>query len=162
VLPIRVEATLAVDIDTITHLRIGEEILAAGEFEVVRPAAANSHLLSPVRLLVFDFDGVFTDNRVYVDQSGVESVICSRSDGFGIERLLAHGLDAVVLSTETNLVVAARCRKLKIPAHQGLRDKGQALRHLVSAKGLTMNQVAYIGNDVNDLECLRIAGVAVA
>src|SRR5262249_16553153 len=70
--------------------------------------------------------------------------------------------DAVVLSTETNLVVAARCRKLKIAAHQGLREKGQALRHLVSAKGLEMDQVAYIGNDVNDLECLSIAGVAVA
>src|SRR5262249_20565110 len=162
VLPIMVCSNLAVDIDTVTHLQIAEEILAAAELEVVSPSVANSPLLEPVRLLVFDFDGVFTDNRVYVDQSGVESVSCSRADGLGIERLLDHGFDAAVLSTETNAVVATRCRKLNLPVQQGLKEKAQAFCDLVATKGLDMKHVAYIGNDVNDLECLRIAGVAVA
>jgi N-acylneuraminate cytidylyltransferase len=162
VLPILVNPSLAIDIDTIANLRMVEEILATGDLELVLPSSANSSMLAPVRLLVFDFDGVFTDNRVYVDQSGVESVSCSRADGLGIERLLDHGFDAAVLSTETNSVVAARCRKLNLPVQQGLKEKAQALRDLVATKGRDMKQVAYIGNDVNDLECLRIAGVAVA
>src|SRR5262249_9732266 len=114
-----------------------------------------------IRLVVFDFDGVFTDNRVYVDQSGVESVSCSRADGLGIERLLNSGIEAAVLSTEVNPVVSARCLKLRLPVQQGIRDKGQALRHLCASSGVSVKQVAYGGNVLNDLECFRMAGVGV-
>jgi N-acylneuraminate cytidylyltransferase len=126
VLPVRVDSRLAVDIDTISQLRLAEEMIAAGELKIVRPAGAGAALLECVRLLVFDFDGVFTDNRVHVDAVGRELVSCSRSDGLGIERLLENGLDAAVLSTEANAVVTARCRKLKVFVQQGLRDKGLA------------------------------------
>ena len=160
-LPIVVDAGFAVDIDSVAHLRVAEETLATRE-DLVRPCAASTSLLDPVRLLIFDFDGVFTDNRVYVNGSGIETVGCSRGDGLGIERLLNHGIDAVVLSTEVNPVVAARCRKLNLEVQQGLRDKSQTLRNVVASRGLTLEHVAYVGNDVNDLECLRIAGVAVA
>src|SRR5262249_3588548 len=87
---------------------------------------------------------------------------CSREDGLGIELLLDHGIEAAVISTEVNVVVAARCRKLNLSVQQGLRDKERAFRDLVASRGLSLMNVAYIGNDVNDLGCLTIAGVAVA
>src|SRR5437588_12746340 len=76
-----------------------------------------------IRLLVLDFDGVMTDNRVLVDQDGHESVWVHRGDGWGIARLREAGLPVVVISTETNPVVVARCRKLRIESIKGCDDK---------------------------------------
>jgi N-acylneuraminate cytidylyltransferase len=162
IVPAMVESRYAVDVDTLVHLHIAEELILGGELDLVRPPDLRESLFRPIRLIVFDFDGVFTDNQVYVDQSGTESVICSRADGLGIEHLLSTGLHVAVLSTERNPVVTARCQKLHLPVQQGIRDKGQALRQLAASNGLALGQVAYVGNDINDLECLRIAGVAVA
>jgi N-acylneuraminate cytidylyltransferase len=162
ILPVMVDSRYAFDIDTLIHLRMAGEVVAEGDLDLVTPSGPPNSGLEQIRLLVFDFDGVFTDNRVYVDQSGVESVSCSRADGLGIERLLNSGLEASVLSTEVNPVVSARCLKLGLPVQQGVRDKGQALRNLAASRGLALEQVGYVGNDVNDMECLRIAGVAVA
>ncbi len=111
---------------------------------------------------MLDFDGVMTDDRVITDQNGIESVICHRGDGLGIERLEAAGVEVVVLSKETNPVVAARCAKLGIECHQGYDDKLPELQLLAAHRGLAAEQVAYVGNDVNDLECVRWAGVGVA
>jgi len=115
-------------------------------------------------MVVFDFDGVFTDDRVYVTEDGRESVACSRGDGLGIARLREHGVRVAVLSTESNPVVSARCLKLGLHCRQGIQDKGAALRLLVAECGLDLQHVVFVGNDVNDLECLRLArmGVAVA
>ncbi len=118
--------------------------------------------LSQIRLLVLDFDGVLTDNRVLVDEEGKEAVWVSRSDGWGIARLKEAGIEVVVLSTETNPVVAARCRKLGIECWQALERKDVALAELVQSRQLEMWQVAYIGNDVNDLSCLKMVGVSIA
>ncbi len=119
--------------------------------------------LSGIRLLVLDFDGVLTDNRVLVHQDGSEAVRCDRSDGMGIERLRAGGrVEAVVLSKETNPVVAARCRKLKLECAQGQDDKLPELKKMAAARGLTASQVAYVGNDVNDLEAMAWCGTAIA
>ena len=118
-------------------------------------------LLEPVRLLVLDFDGVMTDNRVLVHEDGTESVWCHRGDGWGIARLREAGVTVLVLSTETNGVVAARCRKLGIECVQGQADKGAALAALLAQRGIAPAAVAYVGNDVNDLECLRLAGVPI-
>jgi YrbI family 3-deoxy-D-manno-octulosonate 8-phosphate phosphatase len=103
-----------------------------------------------------------TDNRVTIDQNGIEAVSCDRADGWGIARLRDAGLEVVVLSTEENPVVAARCRKLGIAAVQGCRDKLPALQSLASARGLSPAQIAYVGNDVNDLGCLRWVGLPIA
>ena len=162
ILPVMVDSRYALDIDTLMHLRIAGEVAAEGQLDIVQPRMSEISILEPIRFFVFDFDGVFTDNRVYVDQSGRETVSCSRADGLGVERLLSSGFEAAVLSTETNLVVSARCRKLRLPVEQGVRDKAQVLRRLAASRGLPLQQVAYLGNDVNDLECLRIAGVAIA
>lgn len=114
-----------------------------------------------VALVVFDFDGVFTDNTVWTNQAGEEMVRCFRSDGLGLSRLQAVGVKVLVLSTETNPVVAARCAKLKLPVRQGLADKAQALREVMAAEQLAPTAVAYVGNDTNDLECLRSVGVSI-
>ena len=118
-------------------------------------------LIRKIRLLVFDFDGVFTDNAVWVHQDGTESVRCSRSDGLGLSRLRQLGLQMMVLSTEENPVVSARCRKLKLSCVQGVPDKALKLNELAAAAGVDMAFVAYVGNDINDLGCLKQAGLPI-
>ena len=108
-----------------------------------------------VSLVVFDFDGVMTDNRVRVHQSGEEAVWCHRGDGWGVARLREAGFQLLVLSTEANPVVAARCRKLQIQAVQGCDDKLAALDALAARHGITRDHVAYVGNDINDRSCLE-------
>lgn len=114
-----------------------------------------------VTLVVFDFDGVFTDNTVWTNQAGEESIRCWRSDGLGLSRLQAAGVVVIVLSTEMNPVVAARCQKLRIPCQQGLADKAVALRAAIANAQLNSAAVAYVGNDINDLDCLRAVGVPI-
>ena len=119
--------------------------------------------LSAIRLLVLDFDGVMTDNRVMVHQDGGESVRCDRSDGFGLERLRQRGrVETVVLSKEVSSVVAARCAKLGLACFHGHDDKLPKLREIAADRGLTAAEIAYVGNDLNDLEAMRWCGVAVA
>jgi YrbI family 3-deoxy-D-manno-octulosonate 8-phosphate phosphatase len=118
--------------------------------------------MTKVRLLVLDFDGVMTDNRVLMDENGVEAVWIHRGDGWGIARLRAAGMPMIVLSTETNSVVAARCRKLQIECVQGCENKLEALKQIAEARGIAAKAIAYVGNDVNDLECLRWVGMPIA
>ncbi len=124
-------------------------------------ARALGALVKDIRLVVFDFDGVFTDNTVLVFDDGTEAVRCWRGDGLGLRELRRLGIDTFVLSMETNAVVAQRCRKLAVPMIQGCEDKPTALAGLVAERGLELRQVAYVGNDVNDLECLRMVGLPI-
>jgi len=126
-----------------------------------RPRQQAHAELARIRLLVLDFDGVMTDNRVLVTQDGTEAVFCHRGDGWGLKRLREAGVEAVVLSTETNPVVAARCRKLGLECIQGSADKEAGLRDLAARRGLAPEEVAYVGNDGNDAGCLRWAGVPI-
>lgn len=119
--------------------------------------------LSPkgLDLLVYDFDGVMTDNRVLVDQLGGESVVCTRADGLGVDMIGSLGLAQVILSTETNSVVRARAEKLKLPVLQGLADKKQAVVDYCVAHGHALSRVLYVGNDVNDFEAMKVVGYPV-
>jgi len=115
-----------------------------------------------IAALVMDFDGVLTDNRVSVDQDGRESVTCSRADGMGLELLRKAGLPLLVLSKEQNPVVAARCKKLRVRCEQGIEAKLPALLAYCAELGIAPEHVVYVGNDINDLECLRAVGCGVA
>ena len=115
-----------------------------------------------VRLVVFDFDGVMTDNRVLVFEDGREAVACNRADGWGIARMREAGVSMMVLSTEANPVVAARCRKLAMPCFQAVGDKAVFLAQHLAQQHLDPAHVAFVGNDVNDLGCLRLVGLPVA
>ena len=116
-------------------------------------------LASQIQLLVFDFDGVFTDNRVLVMQDGTEGVFCCRSDGLGLMMAKEAGLKLLVISKEINPVVMARCRKLGIPCLQGIDHKGRIFKEEVKKLNISLENTAYMGNDINDLECLEIAGL---
>ena len=87
-------------------------------------------LIRKVRLVVFDFDGVFTDNTVMVSEDGSESVSCWRGDGLGLRALKDLGVEVFVLSMETNRVVSVRCQKLAVPVVQACEDKHRALANL--------------------------------
>ena len=133
--------------------------------ELLVRQAASAHgraLLRKVALLVFDFDGVMTDNRVLVFDDGREAVLCNRGDGMGLDMLRSAGVPLAVISKEISPVVGARCRKLKIPYHQGIEDKIGVLKRLLDEQGLSFDRIAYMGNDVNDIECMSAAGVAIA
>lgn len=112
-----------------------------------------------LKMVVFDFDGVFTDNRVLVLQTGQEGVLCSRADGFGLELLRKLGIELLVLSTETNEVVSKRCEKLDLPCIQGCADKPEALKKEAGRKAVQLSEIAYMGNDINDIGCLKIVGL---
>ena len=118
--------------------------------------------LSVIQAIAFDFDGVFTDNIVYVMQNGDEAVACNRSDGMGISMLLAVGVPLVIISTEDNPIVTVRGAKLNLEVIQGADDKLPRLVDWAGQNGLTLDQVAFLGNDVNDVECLKKAGLGVA
>jgi YrbI family 3-deoxy-D-manno-octulosonate 8-phosphate phosphatase len=118
-------------------------------------------LLRRLRLAVFDFDGVFTDNRVWVNERGEESLAFWRGDGLGLRRLDDVGVEYLVVSMEANPVVRVRSAKLGVDCLQGIDDKLSAVREQVDAVGLSLEEVAYVGNDINDAECLRAVGLPV-
>jgi YrbI family 3-deoxy-D-manno-octulosonate 8-phosphate phosphatase len=111
-----------------------------------------------LRAVALDFDGVFTDNKVMVFDDGREAVACSRSDGWGLAALRRAGWPIVVVSTEVNPVVAARCRKLQIECIHGVDDKVAALTGWLAARGVPLAETLFLGNDVNDLPALRAVG----
>ena len=115
-----------------------------------------------IELIVFDFDGVMTDNKVLVSDTGAETVRCNRADGWGVARLLDAGVPMIVLSTEAHPVVSARSKKLGIPCHQDIEDKAAFLERFLDQRGVAARNVAYVGNDVNDLACLDQVGLPVA
>lgn len=115
-----------------------------------------------VRLVVYDFDGVMTDNRVYTDQDGRETVAANRSDGLGIGMIRKLGVEQCILSTERNPVVRARAEKIGLECLHGVGDKGSVLIELAGAKGVSLADVLYVGNDINDRDAMGLAGFKVA
>jgi len=107
---------------------------------------------------VFDFDGVLTNNLVQIDENGRESVSCSRADGLAFDVLKKINKSAYILSTEKNLVVAARAKKLNIPVLQGIDNKSEAILELTNSKGYDLENIFYVGNDLNDYSCMKLCG----
>tara|TARA_X000001036_G_scaffold374656_1_gene363136 strand:+ start:47 stop:1210 length:1164 start_codon:yes stop_codon:yes gene_type:complete len=117
--------------------------------------------LKKIQIIISDFDGVFTDNNLYLNDSGSESVKLSRSDGMAIQMLKEKDIKFVVISSEKNKVVHQRCKKLGIECFHGVKNKLDFLRNYLKNKKLKMNQVMYIGNDINDYECMRNCRISV-
>ena len=115
-------------------------------------------LFSVAKFLVFDFDGVFTDNLVYTTEDGKESVACWRSDGLGIAQVKKLGVPIWVISTEKNPVVARRCQKLGIDCIHGCDNKFLVLEELLVKYNCGFKDVIFVGNDINDIECLKHVG----
>jgi 3-deoxy-D-manno-octulosonate 8-phosphate phosphatase (KDO 8-P phosphatase) len=117
--------------------------------------------LQEIRLVVFDFDGVFSDNRVWTNDRGEESVACFRGDSAGLRRLDEVGVDYFILTSETNDAVLARARKIGAECIRGIDDKLPVLTAELEQRGVALDVTAYVGNDINDAECLAAVGLPV-
>jgi YrbI family 3-deoxy-D-manno-octulosonate 8-phosphate phosphatase len=112
-------------------------------------------------LIAFDFDGVFTDNTVYVADDGHESVRCWRGDGIGLRQVEELGIATVVVSTETNAVVQHRARKMAVRCFNGCENKLDTLSGIAAEMGISLDAIAFVGNDLNDLVCLTAVGLPI-
>ena len=114
--------------------------------------------LKKIKLIVYDFDGVMTNNKVYVDQNGNEMVQVNRADGLGVAEIKKMGIKQIIISTEKNPVVSARANKLDIPCFQDIDNKKYALTDYCRKNDIDLKKVAYVGNDINDKDAMAIAG----
>ena len=114
--------------------------------------------ITDIDAFVFDFDGVLTNNVVYLQQSGEESVCCSRADGLAFDLLRKMEKPAYILSTEQNPVVTARANKLKIKAIQGISNKVEGIKRLAKDNDYSLERIFYVGNDLNDYRIMRLCG----
>ena len=112
-----------------------------------------------LKLIVYDFDGVMTDNRVYIDQQGNEMVRVSRADGLGVAEIKKLGIEQIIISTEKNMIVSTRANKLKIQCFQGIDDKKLTLDKFCITNKIDKKYIAYVGNDINDKEVMQISGI---
>ncbi len=165
VYPLVIDSRYTIDIDNLSDWARYETLVYSGSLEMVTPGRRPRPMPEQIELIVSDFDGVITDNQVWTDQHGNETVMASRSDSMHIRELRNRGIPVVILSSEPNPVVAARAAKMgQVEVVQGIdiNGKGQALRDLLSRKGVDAANAVYIGNDLNDLPCFEIVGWAVA
>ena len=112
--------------------------------------------------IFYDFDGVMTDNRVLVDQNGTESVFVNRSDGYGIAGIKEMGIPQIIVSTEVNPVVERRAEKLKLEVLHGVHDKSTVVSEYCKEHGYNINNVIFMGNDLNDLPAMKLVGFRAA
>ena len=164
--PLMIDPRYSVDIDNLSDW-MKYEALAGSGLEIVMPGSnftVKRPMPEKIDLIICDFDGVITDNRVWVDQDGRETVAAYRSDSIRIRELRALGIDVMILSSEPNRVVEARAKKMGVEAIRGiaLHDKGRVMRDVLAHKNLKAENVIYIGNDLNDLPCFEVAGWSVA
>ncbi len=162
ILPLLIDPRYTVDIDNLSDWARYEWLVYHGGLEMVTPGRQRRPLPERIDLVVLDFDGVLTDNRVWVSEEGREMVAANRSDSWGIGLLLKAGIQVMVLSTEINPVVAARCRKMKIPALQGILEKAGALENHLKNEDIDPQHVIYVGNDTNDVPCFERVACAIA
>lgn len=154
---VEVERRFAIDIDEEADLQLAEA-LAPGWLV----STAHWPTRSDLDVLVTDFDGVHTDDRVWVDQDGREAVVVNRRDGLAVRRLQSEGLRVVVLSTESNPVVGARAQKLSMECLSGSNDKARDLVKWADTHGFALNRIAFVGNDLNDLGVMSLVGWPIA
>jgi len=114
--------------------------------------------MKDIELFIFDFDGVMTNNNVYIDAKGNELVQCNRSDGLAFDALRKLNKKSYIISTETNAVVDARAKKLKIEALTGVSDKEKVIKNIAILKNFDLNKIFYVGNDLNDYLAIKLCG----
>jgi len=160
ILPYLIDPRYTVDIDNLETLLEAEKIVWKGEIPMIHPVQTRRHLPDCIDLLVLDFDGTMTDDRVWVHQDGSELVAANRGDGLGIRFLQKAGVKVIVISREENPVVAARCRKLNLPVTQGVEDKPIVLMNYLKENKIDPKNTIFLGNDINDVPCFPIVGYA--
>ncbi len=138
------------------------DLLLANQLSTISRIAPTIETLRNVKAVIFDFDGVITNNLVHLDENGTETVVCSRSDGMGIQMLRAVGIQMLILSKERNQVVTLRGKKLEVEVIQGCDNKRERLAEWLAEHHLQPSEAVYMGNDINDFECMEYVGLSVA
>ena len=164
--PLVIDPRYTVDIDNLSDWERYEALANSG-LRMVLPDTtllAKRPMPEKIDLVISDFDGVITDNRVWVDEAGTEFVAAYRSDSIGVQLLRAIGIEVMILSSEPNRVVEARARKMGVEVIHGvgIHEKGRVMREILEQKNIKAENVIYIGNDLNDLPCFEMAGWSVA
>jgi YrbI family 3-deoxy-D-manno-octulosonate 8-phosphate phosphatase len=161
--PLVIDPRYTVDIDNLSDWAKYEALVHSG-LEMVTPGRVKRSMPEKIDLVICDFDGVITDNRVWVDQDGRESVAAYRSDSIRIRELREQGIEVLILSSEPNRVVEARAKKMGVEAIHGIgiQEKGRVMREVLAQKNIEAENVIFVGNDLNDLPCFEVAGWSVA
>ena len=163
ILPVPIEPRYTVDIDSLFDLQRAEWLVYHAGLDMVDPGKRRRKLPEKVALVIFDFDGVWTDNRVWTDEAGHEQVASNRSDSLGLNLLRGQGgPEFLIISREPNPVVSARAAKIRVPVMQAVMDKAIAVQNLLVEMNIDPAQVIFMGNDVNDLPTLPLVGCFVA
>ena len=115
--------------------------------------------LKDIKVFIFDFDGVLTNNLIHLDSQGNEWVSCSRADGLAFDALRKLNQTVYILSSEKNQVVTARANKLQIPVIQGVEDKSESIKELAVRENFNLDRVLYLGNDLNDYYAMKLCGI---
>ena len=119
--------------------------------------------LAAVQMMVFDVDGVLTEGQIIYTDEGAEAKAFDVKDGLGLRVAVGAGLTVVLMTGRSSRVTERRARDLHITdVLQRVGDKAEALRRLAEDKGIALERVAFMGDDVNDREAMRLAGVAIA
>ena len=119
-------------------------------------------MIKNIEMMVYDFDGVMTDNRVLIIEDGKEAVFVNRADGLAVSAIRKKGIKQIIISTEKNKVVKARADKLKIGMIQSVNDKSKVLAKYLKLRRINPGNVIYIGNDLNDLPAMKLVGWPIA
>jgi len=110
-------------------------------------------------MLVMDVDGTLTDGKIYMSANGELMKAFNIKDGYAIARLRDYGIEPIIITGRSSEIVQQRCAELKISEiHQGIDNKSYKLREICKRRHVTLSQVAYIGDDMNDLSCMKICG----
>jgi YrbI family 3-deoxy-D-manno-octulosonate 8-phosphate phosphatase len=165
VYPLVIDSRYTVDIDTLADWEKYEKLVYQGGLDMVTPDKRIRRIMpEKIELVIFDFDGVFTDNRVWTGQDGKETVASHRSDSVRFSELREKGVEMLILSSEPNPVVEARANKVKVEVIHGIgwQDKVRVMREVLEKKNVKAENVVFVGNDINDLPCFEVAGWSVA
>jgi N-acylneuraminate cytidylyltransferase len=158
----QIDPIYSIDLDNDNDWEQAESHISTLADKIVLPGYSRKSLPKKVSLLVLDFDGVITDDRVYLNQNGEETIAAHRGDGMGIAQLRNADVEVIILSKEKNPVVQARADKLGIQAYSGIDDKDKELKAILKKRKIAADEVVYLGNDVNDLPCFPLVGLAAA
>jgi len=161
ILPILIDPRYTVDLDNLRDWQRAEWQLTQPDLDAINPAGKKRPFPKKVSTVIFDFDGVMTDNRVISNVEGLEMVVSNRSDGWGIARLRDRAIRMLVITGEVNPVVKERCDKLRIPVVMGIRDKVSVLSKYLQENNVDPAEAVYLGNDINDVPCFPLVGCAV-
>ena len=115
-----------------------------------------------IKALFSDFDGVFTDNSVFIDEEGKESVKCNRSDGIGISKLIEKNIYFCIVSSEVVPLAQYRAKKLGIDCYTSVSDKYKLINKLQKEMNFLKSECAFLGNDINDLKAFNAVGLKIA